>query len=329
MGFQIKQINYQGSKSIVLQNENGPCPLIALVNCLVLRGNLELKGGETTVQDLVTLLADYLLNHPPNGSEEYLANYHKQLDDVLLLLPSLEHGMDVNVYFDRPDHFESTPQLSVFDIFRIDLYHGWVCDPNDTETFMVLNKLQNYNKIVEQATMTDIMSQSPTSGMNMVYGVICKQFLQDTASQLTQTGLEMLSTTMNTLPQVFFRNNHFSTILKTEDGRLWTLVTDLGYLSEAAAVWESVDLLGNSEIVSGEFMPFLDAVHHYEQEKQVIEDEDRALALQLQENEERLAQECQLREQEHQLREQQRKEAMKERQSTETSFPGEKKCLIQ
>ena len=31
--------------SIVLQNVNGPCPLLAAVNCLVLRGALELPAG--------------------------------------------------------------------------------------------------------------------------------------------------------------------------------------------------------------------------------------------------------------------------------------------
>ena len=36
---------------------------------------------------------------------------------------------------------------------------------------------------------------------------------------------------------VFFRNNHFSTLLK-KNGELYLLVTDMGYLRESAVVWE-------------------------------------------------------------------------------------------
>jgi hypothetical protein len=38
----------------------------------------------------------------------------------------------------------------------------------------------------------------------------------------------------------FFRNNHFSTMLK-KDGRLYLLVTDTGYAGEASVVWELLD----------------------------------------------------------------------------------------
>lgn len=38
--------------------------------------------------------------------------------------------------------------------------------------------------------------------------------------------------------QVFFRNNHFNSLFKHEDGALYLLVTDQGYLREGGVIWE-------------------------------------------------------------------------------------------
>ena len=43
---------------------------------------------------------------------------------------------------------------------------------------------------------------------------------------------------------VFFRNNHFSTVTKN-DGELFLLVTDQGYLRESSIVWEKFSQVRN------------------------------------------------------------------------------------
>ena len=85
---------------------------------------------------------------------------------------------------------------------------------------------------------------------------IIETFLADTASQLTYAGLLALH---DTLPEgnlcTFFRNNHFSTMLK-QNKSLYLLVTDLGYADKANVVWELLDEIdGNTELVDSNFRP--------------------------------------------------------------------------
>ena len=44
--FKVKRIDFLGAKrAIVCQNENGPCPLIGIVNVLLLRNAVTLQGA--------------------------------------------------------------------------------------------------------------------------------------------------------------------------------------------------------------------------------------------------------------------------------------------
>lgn len=44
--------------------------------------------------------------------------------------------------------FEYTTALTVFDLFRIPIFHGWVVDPQNADLVKVLNN-QTYNQVVE------------------------------------------------------------------------------------------------------------------------------------------------------------------------------------
>ena len=65
MEFVVKQILFFDSRiNIILQNLNGPCPLLAIVNVLLLRQIVELPSScankrVITLDELVTLLANY------------------------------------------------------------------------------------------------------------------------------------------------------------------------------------------------------------------------------------------------------------------------------
>lgn len=146
------------------------------------------------------------------------------------------------------------------------MYHGWVCDSADANTYRIIaNDLKSYNRVVEAVVASNVDATIETANdrtadaekeRQKMIGSVCQTFLEDTASQLTEIGLEMLAFEIPALsPQVFFRNNHFSTILKTEDSKLWMLVTDQGYADEAGVVWESIDITGDSILVNDQFHP--------------------------------------------------------------------------
>lgn len=56
-------------------------------------------------------------------------NYRHNLDTALSILPNLKTGLDVNVQFGSIHGFESTAELAMFDLFNVDLVHGWIADP--------------------------------------------------------------------------------------------------------------------------------------------------------------------------------------------------------
>ena len=70
----IKRIKFLGrTVPIVCQNENGPCPLLALVNVLLLRGHVMLRGDprKATSDELIAIVANHLMeSNPPVRSQQ-------------------------------------------------------------------------------------------------------------------------------------------------------------------------------------------------------------------------------------------------------------------
>jgi ubiquitin carboxyl-terminal hydrolase MINDY-1/2 len=111
---------------------------------------------------------------------------------------------------------------------------------------------------VERETNSHDVSTKPQQKNALLHheANVIKRFLADTASQLTYAGLLALH---DTIPEgslcTFFRNNHFSTMLKRENS-LYLLVTDLGYADKPNVVWELLDEIdGNTELVDSHFHP--------------------------------------------------------------------------
>ncbi|KAJ3292676.1 hypothetical protein HK104_005117 [Borealophlyctis nickersoniae] len=157
---------------VITQNRNGPCPLLALCNVLLLRGDLQIREEweEVEYDWLVSVLGEMMLSRgegteipmhrnttptattPASPSLDAAAN----LDEVLNLLPTLQTGLTINLRFDTPFSFELTPALLVFDIFDVRLCHGWVVDPQDPETWrVVVDELGSYNRVVEMVCQAD------------------------------------------------------------------------------------------------------------------------------------------------------------------------------
>lgn len=89
-----------------------------------------------------------------------------------------------------------------------------------------------------------------------------KDFFDRSSSQLTFYGLEMLHGYLKERQvAVFFRNNHFSTIIK-HNSHLYTLATDSGYRDEGSIVWEKLDTCdGDTELCDDQFRPSVRAAH--------------------------------------------------------------------
>lgn len=235
----VKWITWKEKKTAVItQSENGPCPLIAIMNILLLRWKVKFPAQTevVTTEELMAHLGECVLSIKPREKAEGMElNFQQNMSDAMAVLPKLSTGLDVNVRFTGVSDFEYTPECIVFDLLDIPLYHGWLVDPQSPEVVSAVGKL-SYNQLVEKI----IEFKHSTDSSQVSEGLIAEQFLESTATQLSYHGLCELNTTAKEGElSVFFRNNHFSTMIKHK-GHLYLLVTDQGFLQEESVVWESL-----------------------------------------------------------------------------------------
>ncbi|KAF1400694.1 Ubiquitin carboxyl-terminal hydrolase MINDY-1, partial [Spheniscus magellanicus] len=238
----VKWITWKGERTpVITQSENGPCPLLAIMNILFLQWKasgvkLPPQKEVITAEELMAHLGDCILSTQPREPSEGLQlNFQQNINDTMTVLPKLSTGLDVNVRFTGVSDFEYTPECIVFDLLNVPLYHGWLVDPQSPEVVQAVGKL-SYNQLVEK-----IITCKQASDSSLVSeGLVAEQFLESTASQLTYHGLcELTAAVREGELSVFFRNNHFSTMIKHK-GHLYLLVTDQGFLQEERVVWESL-----------------------------------------------------------------------------------------
>lgn len=269
MEFSLKPINFFGREfPVICQNENGPCPLIAIANVLLLQDKIFISVDRSLISlsELTQIVANAILEKIGGST---LPDHIKLVESVLNILPKLANGLDLNVIFSGVNKFEFTEEISVFDALGIQLLHGWIYDSDDTVTASVIGN-QSYNhlifRLVEYKSLSTKSAEcgkenEKTNGSEehaqLCYeaGVI-ETFLNKTAQQFTYTGMLALYNTLHDRQfAVFFRNNHFSTLF-FHQGQLFSLITDLGYRYESAVVWEILnDVDGNSDFFDSRFEP--------------------------------------------------------------------------
>ncbi|XP_058716742.1 ubiquitin carboxyl-terminal hydrolase MINDY-1 isoform X2 [Poecile atricapillus] len=218
----VKWISWKGQRTpVITQSENGPCPLLAIINILLLQWKVKLPPQKEviTAEELMAHLGNCILATQPRDTSEGLQlNFQQNISDTMMVLPKLSTGLDVNVRFTGVSDFEYTPECIVFDLLNIPLYHGWLVDPQSPEQVQAVGKL-SYNQLVEK-----IITCKQASDSSLVSeGLVAEQFLESTASQLTFHGLcELTARAREGELGVFFRNNHFSTMIKhKEEGVVW------------------------------------------------------------------------------------------------------------
>ena len=157
--YQVKRVSFFGRKDvpIICQNENGPCPLLAIANVLLLRNAIALEGSpdrpEVSTAELMSLLAARLLDvNDKSASDDEMVrqNQEQNLNDAVAVLPALATGLDVNVRFRHPLDFEFTAELAVFDLLDVTLVHAWVAaGPEHAEARDAIGA-RSYNQLMER-----------------------------------------------------------------------------------------------------------------------------------------------------------------------------------
>ncbi|CAL8244734.1 unnamed protein product [Lota lota] len=281
--YHIKWIKWKEENTpIITQNENGPCPLLAIMNVLLLTWKVKMPPMMEiiTAEQLMEYLGDYILDSKPKEiSEAQRLNYEQNMSDAMAVLHKLQTGLDVNVRFTGVRVFEYTPECIVFDLLDIPLYHGWLVDPQMHDIVKAVGNC-SYNQLVEKIISCKQSENSELAGE----GIVAEQFLSSTATQLTYHGLcELTAAVQEGELCVFFRNNHFSTMIKYK-GQLYHLVTDQGFLTEEKVVWESLhNVDGDGNFCDSEFRlrPPSDPETVYRGQQDQI-DQDYLMALSLQ-----------------------------------------------
>jgi hypothetical protein len=286
--YQVKNIRWHDAKAatnprtspILIQNENGPCPLVALVNALTMTTPADsadtilvqvLRSREQiSLNLLLDAVFDELMSPRRTNSEDALPD----VSDLYAFLQSLHTGMNVNPRFvptpeminaykrtslthlhptERgnliPGTFENTMEMSLYAAFSIPLIHGWVPAQSDPVYSAMERQACSYEDVQNLLFREEELEEKLSGGglsdaEQQLYQDIMaiKLFLDSSATQLTAWGIEVIGKAMR--PGTFailFRNDHFSTLYcHPQTLQLLSLVTDAGYRTHDEVVWESL-----------------------------------------------------------------------------------------
>jgi hypothetical protein len=269
---------------ILTQNLNGPCPLLALVNALVLStpARLDTALVETLrTRETVSLglLLDAVFDELMSGRRGDAAQALPDVSELYKFLLALHTGLNVNPMFvpdsntpgaqstltSRAGAFENTQDMKLYRTFNIPLMHGWLPEAGsdayaafsrvaasyETSQFVQFQEEELNAKLGAGESLNEDEQQMFTD----IHAI--KEFLMRWPTQLTDHGLKVIRNNLQPgQVAILFRNDHFSTLCKNpRNGELVTLVTDQGYSTHDEIVWESLtDVNGQgSQLFSGDF----------------------------------------------------------------------------
>ncbi|MCO5588141.1 hypothetical protein L7F22_042096 [Adiantum nelumboides] len=192
-----KEIYWKGrSQRIIVQNENGPCSLIALCNVLLLRGTVQITPEDrpaVSYSYLSSLLGEHLIDAISTNPSAAL-----DLEAALSILPQTQHGLDVNVKFSAIDAFATESEqnkapiqeslaepsassssaavlqapvktdknaqrgeLALFKLCKVPLVHGWLADQADAETWAaIVERTGDYDKALDRVVAGDEIAKT-------------------------------------------------------------------------------------------------------------------------------------------------------------------------
>ena len=266
--------------SMLTQNQNGPCPLLALVNALILGAGDEsqaslddaLRSREQVSLGLIIETLMYELVTRSAESGEHLPD----VDELNAFLMRLRTGMNANPKFvvakkappnimdarnsmlhlpqaeragSKAGTFEATLDMKLYGAFSVPLLHGWLPESDSDAASAFHRSAPTYEdaqalQFNEEELEYKLSRQGLTPEEQRVYEDISsiKNFLKLYPTQLTPHGLESVQESLQSGSfAIMFRNDHFSTIYKhPQSGQIFTLITDAGYADRDEIIWESL-----------------------------------------------------------------------------------------
>lgn len=238
--YQVKNIRWHDPNSsdnprvspILIQNENGPCPLVALVNALTMTTPDDIPDTvlvqvlrsreQVSLSLLLDAVFDELMSPRRTSSEDSLPD----VSELYSFLQSLHTGMNVNPRFiptpevitayehtsltqlhplERhkyiPGTFEDTAEMNLYATFSIPLVHGWLPPYDDVVCASMQRHATSYedvqNLLFREEELEDKLATSEeglTEAEQDLYQdiITIKIFLNESATQLTPWGIEVI-----------------------------------------------------------------------------------------------------------------------------------------
>lgn len=286
--YEIKKITWHDATAaknprtspILVQNANGPCPLLALVNALTLSTPADVETAlvdtlRSREQVSLGLLLDAVLDELMSGRRGDAAQELPDVSDLYYFLITLHTGMNVNPRFfpppptnstsdprnsmshvhpaereaSLPGTFEDTREMKLYSTFSVPLIHGWL-PAIDSPAYTALKRsaasyedaqnLMFHEEGLEDKLEREGLSFEEQATLEDISTI--KAFFYSAATQITTHGLETITASL--APggvAILFRNDHFSTLYRHPDTlQLLQLVTDMGYAGHEEVVWESL-----------------------------------------------------------------------------------------
>lgn len=196
--------------TILLQDLNGPCMLIAIINALILQGKIELKENQYDPESLNCILQAISPDAP----------------DLSLLLT----GFNINPCFSDCTAFKDYPVF--LNSLGLKMVHSMVCDPRDGD-YPYISELDYEAFQIELIDLSEgkINSDSKIDAFN--------RWNEKLKKQTTRYGAKNIKSRMKENEFcIYFRGNHFSVITK-HDSNVYALMTD-EIFAMTNCIWESI-----------------------------------------------------------------------------------------
>ncbi|ERS94949.1 hypothetical protein HMPREF1624_08660 [Sporothrix schenckii ATCC 58251] len=242
--YQVKNISwYDVSASqnprvspILVQNANGPCPLVALVNALTLTTPADISTAlvetlRSREQVSLSFLLDAVFDELMSSRRSSRNSDLPDVDELYKFLKGLHTGMNVNPRFiptqqvitafrrtslthlhptERddmiPGTFEDTREMQLYATFSIPLIHGWLPKKGDGAYEALSRQAASYedvqNLLFREEELEEKLSSPSGDGLTedeqQVFQDILeiKNFLHGSATQLTPFGLDIVAKAM-------------------------------------------------------------------------------------------------------------------------------------
>eukprot|EP00484_Ammonia_sp_Unknown_P022049 CAMPEP_0197037148 /NCGR_PEP_ID=MMETSP1384-20130603/14431_1 /TAXON_ID=29189 /ORGANISM="Ammonia sp." /LENGTH=1097 /DNA_ID=CAMNT_0042467411 /DNA_START=204 /DNA_END=3497 /DNA_ORIENTATION=+ len=192
----------------------------------------------------------------------------RKIDECVQLFPKLEEGLDINIKFSDACDFEENPGFRMFSHYGIKLFHGWVIDPKNEALHKLVGD-KSYDETID-FLISDPNKDATAEEKKQLEEdkEVVRKFFAESATQLTSYGLERLYALMDVEDElaIFFRNNHFSTIVK-HNGILYEFVTDEGIVdADPQITWQTLlQISGDEQFVNNKFQSIHTNISQYTQ----------------------------------------------------------------